>query len=138
MPSPACWAMRLVALLIVLTLGLLAPLSCVIHCALIGRSHEDSPSHTLTPTAAHHHAHRHDGALTSAPVEHPADHWPQPRADEPDSSRMPRALYEFLNQPMTMLIITSLGFTLLLPWGDTRPSLLFRSPPSPPPRVLAC
>lgn len=116
----ARWAPRLLALIVATTLGLLSPLSCVVHCAIHGRPL--GAAQALAHAAGHQHH-----------VEHPA----APGHDEPAAPPAPRALYELASLAVALLIGAGLlarGLRVPPPPALTPVSL---APPSPPPRPLA-
>lgn len=116
---------RALALIVVLVLGVLSPLSCVIHCYLHDRSVERS---ALAFFLCGEHA-----------VAVPEDVDLLDRlsivgttADEPLT---PRAYYELLASPLVLLISVVLLLTVLL--RQPSPTLIpfVASPPTPPPRL---
>lgn len=131
------WVRRLVGLIIAVVLGLLNPLSCVVHCALHGSS---APAEYPGDV---HAVHSHNGALQAVTRDMPANevsrhtHTPHhaPASDEPLSPSTPRALYELLALDGALLVaITPLAGLLMAPaLSILRP--LHLAPPTPPPRA---
>lgn len=127
----ATWTPRLIGLLIALELGLLSPLSCVIHC-FIQQLLAERPAigfflcgeHGLAPVATPADQH-------VDPFTHPA---PDP-SSSPASTITPRALYELVTLAFPLLAAVSLLLAVLLlpPAQRLVPQTL--PPPSPPPRL---
>lgn len=107
---------KLVAVLAVLHLGLLTPLSCIVHCALQPRA-ADQSALAFFLCGEHH-----TSADTALPVPAPAD------------SASPRAFYELL-RPLLLLTVLPL---LPIAWQSSSSLLAALSrrepPPLPPPR----
>lgn len=124
----AAWALRVLrrrsaqaaAVLVALVLGLLSPLSCVIHCAVVEWARS-------TPEAARflcgEHARQAPLALTTPPADEPAPGAPTPRA-----------LYELVLSAVALPALALLATTLALR-GTRRSSPPARTPPTPPPRL---
>jgi len=108
------WWPQAVALLIALELGLLSPLSCVIHCAM-QRMLAERPALAFFLCGEH-------GTL-AAPA----------TPDIPPGST-PRASYELLQYPLMLLMVTSLLVAVLAPCPVQRCRPVTLPPPTPPPR----
>ncbi|NWF79346.1 MAG: hypothetical protein HXY37_04760 [Chloroflexi bacterium] len=118
----ATWTPRLVALLIALELGLLSPLSCVIHC--VGQQLlAERPAiafflcgeHSQTPAAA---------PLTLFDT-----------SPDPVSQITPRALYEVVALATPLVALVSLLIAVLIALPARRIAPLTLPPPTPPPRL---
>jgi hypothetical protein len=116
---------RAPALIVVLVLGVLSPLSCVIHCYIQDRNAERSAlafflcgEHTVTVPEDVDLLDR--LSIAGSP------------ADEPLS---PRAFYELLSPPLVVVISVVLLLTVLL--RQPSPTLIpfVAAPPTPPPRL---
>lgn len=112
----AWWAPRAAALLLAITLGLLSPLSCVIHCAILQLFVE--------PPAISHFLCGEPGAMRA--VTSPAAHLP--------AAPTPRALYELLSPPTCVSVPTTVQFTTIAISTFVRPRPVALTPPTPPPR----
>lgn len=109
------WWPHAVALLIALELGLLSPLSCVIHCAVQGMLAE-RPALAFFLCGEH-------GTLAA------------PATSDIPPGPTPRASYELLQCPLTLLMVTSLLLVAVLaPFPGQRCRPVTLPPPTPPPR----
>ncbi len=108
------WWPHAVALLIALELGLLSPLSCVIHCA-VQRMLAERPALAFFLCGEH-------GTLAAAAT-----------PDAPPGPT-PRASYELLQCTVTLLTVASLLVALLAPHPVQRRRPVTLPPPTPPPR----
>ncbi|WP_298482257.1 hypothetical protein [uncultured Chloroflexus sp.] len=111
------WSTRVVAIIVVLELGVLSPLSCVLHCLIQQWMYEQtSPNFFFCDL-------RHDGTITddAAPI----------------ATVHPRAVYEAL-PPLWVAVLLVVPLILLL--ASHHPALLRTSPlppPTPPPRMFS-
>lgn len=128
----ALWTPRLLALLVALELGLLSPLSCVIHC-IVRQFVAEGPATGFFLCGEY------APALTTTPAVPFADPSP-PVAPDPSSAPIstftPRAVYELVSPAFPLLIAVSLLLAVLLfrrACCIASPTL---SPPTPPPRLL--
>lgn len=110
------WAPRVVALLIAVNLGLLSPLSCVIHCAII-RIFAERPAISLFLCGEHRAI-----VVSSAPS-----------ADLPVAP-IPRALYELLSLPAAVIALAIALIAAVVAGPPRHPSSMTFAPPTPPPR----
>lgn len=113
----ARWLPHIVALLLVLTLGLLNPLSCVIHCAI-------RQFLTERPAISYFLCGEHGTQRVSA-----ASTTPLPTAPTP------RALYEMLSPPTRVIALAALLIAAVAAAAPRRPRSLALAPPTPPPRA---
>lgn len=111
------WALRAVALIIVINLGLLSPLSCVIHCT-IQRLFVEKPAIGLFLCGDH-------GVTAEQPTPIP----------ETPAVPTPRALYELLPVSATLLVLFVHLITTVEGYLHERPWSLNVPPPTPPPRL---
>lgn len=110
------WWPHAVALLIALELGLLSPLSCVIHCA-VQRMLAERPVLAFFLCGEH-------GTLAA------------PATPDIPPGPTPRASYELLQDPLTLLMVTSLLLVAMLaPCPVQRCRSVTLLPPTPPPRL---
>lgn len=125
----ATWTPRLIALLIALELGLLSPLSCVIHC-FVQQMLAERPAIAFFLCGEHRLAAPGAQAVPFAASSQRATPDPAP----PASTIKPRALYELVALPSPLLTaVTILVAVLQLPpVRRLAPQAL--PPPSPPPR----
>jgi hypothetical protein len=127
----ATWTPRLIGLLIALELGLLSPLSCVIHC-FVQQLLAERPAigfflcgeHSLAPVAT-------PADQRVDPFTHPA---PDP-SSSPASTITPRALYELVALASPLLTVVSLLVAVLLLPSAQRLVAQTLPPPTPPPRL---
>lgn len=101
-----------VALLVALELGLLSPLSCVVHCFIQQLIAEHAPA-SFFLCGEHHHAAGH----------------------APASPLMPRALYEIVSLAALLLTLVSLLVAVLTIPRARRLVPQTLAPPTPPPRL---
>lgn len=106
-----------VALLVALELGLLSPLSCVVHCFIQQLLAERAPISFFLC----------------------GEHAPPPSGDSADpapaSPLMPRALYELITLVTPLLVAAGMLVATLVPSPLRRPTRLTLPPPTPPPRL---
>ncbi|NWF78790.1 MAG: hypothetical protein HXY37_01940 [Chloroflexi bacterium] len=112
----ARWTPRVVALLLGLTLGLLNPLSCVVHCA-IRQFLAERPAISYFLCGEH-------GTLRAGT----ASTTPLPTAPTP------RALYEMLSPPTRVMTLAAVLVVAVAASSPLRPRSLALAPPTPPPR----
>ncbi|MEM8530583.1 MAG: hypothetical protein AAGF95_07060 [Chloroflexota bacterium] len=109
------------ALLVVLTLAILNPLACLIHCAVVGHARaiarDTSYSHRFFCDLSH--------------VEY-TESGETPRSPVP----IPRAFYEFIPVAIVLLLLQSGRIVTLLPSRRPTFSQMFFTPPTPPPRFI--
>ncbi len=122
---------RLLALLIALELGLLSPLSCVIHCFVQQLLAEH-------PAIGFFLCGEHGQAPAATPAEQRTDPFTRSAPDpssSPASTITPRALYELVAFASSLLTVVSLlvAVLLFLPARRLVPQTL--PPPTPPPRL---
>ncbi len=117
------WVPRLVALLIALELGLLSPLSCVIHC-LVQQLLAERPAIAFFLCGEHARAAQDVTVI------------PTGQAEAPATTMTPRALYELVSIIAPLLLLSSLLVTLLFLPPARRFAPLTIPPPTPPPRLL--
>jgi hypothetical protein len=127
----ATWTPRLIGLLIALELGLLSPLSCVIHCFVQQLLAE-------RPAIGFFLCDEHGPAPTTAPAAQFAVPSPGTTPDpssSPASTITPRALYELVALASPLLTVVSLlvAVLMILPARRLVPQIL--PPPTPPPRL---
>lgn len=109
---------RAIALLVALNLGLLSPISCVIHCALY-QLFAAPPAISLFLCGEH-------GASATSPTP----------VDAPPTAPTPRAMYKLVSLPLSLLaLVRILICALLVSAPPTHRSIAF-VPPTPPPRPL--
>lgn len=122
----AAWGPRILAILIVVELGLLSPLSCVIHC-LVRQILAERHGIVFFLCGEHHEA---ANALSAAPGAAPTN------APEPVIQITPRAIYELVALTAPLLILTSLLVARLIAPRLYQVTRLNLPPPTPPPRQL--
>lgn len=109
------------ALLVVLTLAILNPLACLIHCTVVG--------HAMAIARDTNHSYRFFCDLPH--VEH---------TESGEASRsplpIPRAFYEFVPVGIILLLLQSSRILILLPSCHLTFSQTFFTPPTPPPRLV--
>lgn len=128
----ATWTPRLLALLVALELGLLSPLSCVIHC-FVQQLLAERPAIGLFLCGEH------SLASAIAPAAPFAGLSPRATPDptsSPVSTITPRALYEFVVLVSPLLAAVSMLLAMLLLPPTHRLVAQTLSPPNPPPRLL--
>lgn len=146
---PSVWALRLVAVQVALTLGLLSPLLCVLHCAFHddttaglpgGRDHhayhggaaaQRLGGHHDHGGAASHHRDKGEGAASAAL----SCALLQDQAGVPagDALPAPRALYELVGAVAILIVAATIAGTLVR-HAPALPRFLAPAPPIPPPR----
>lgn len=110
------WWPHAVAVLIALELGLLSPISCVIHCA-VQRMLTERPALAFFLCGEH-------GTLVA------------PATSEAPPGPTPRASYELLHHTVTLLMAASLLMAVLAPRPPQRRCPDTLPPPTPPPRLV--
>jgi hypothetical protein len=131
------YRLRLVAFQMVLTLGLLSPLICVIHCAI------HSPRGDAQSSTVHaHHTYHGAAELTApgAPAPVPSLICTIPRqshtpASDSPAVPKPRALYELLGGTIVLLATLAGLVGALARLAPALPLPLAPTPPTPPPRL---
>ena len=107
------------ALLVVLTLAVLNPLACLIHCAVVGHAmamvRDTSYSYRFFCDLSHV-EHTENGEASRSPLP------------------IPRAFYEFIPVAIVLLLLQSSRIVTLLPSRRPTFSQTFFTPPTPPPR----
>jgi hypothetical protein len=129
--SLATWTPRLLALLIALELGLLSPLSCVIHCFVQQLLAE-------RPAIGFFLCGEHGLAPAATPAEQRTDPFTRSAPDpssSPASTITPRALYELVTLASPVLAAVSLLLAVLLLPSAQRLVAQTLPPPTPPPRL---
>lgn len=121
-------APQLIALLIVLELGLLSPLSCVIHC-LVQQLLAEPPAIGRFLCPAH-------GGASSGSLTHAHAHTAPDSSHPPGSTITPRALYElvWVASPLMAMISVLVAVIGAPPAPRLTPPLF--PPPTPPPRRM--
>jgi hypothetical protein len=110
----ANWVLhRLLAGLAALTLAVLNPASCLIHCAMMDARHEAAYLAFFLCD------HGEPNALHQA---------------ELPPTQMPRAFYEVLASPATLVPLTLVLLVILVPRPTPQPLFVPTRPPTPPPR----
>ncbi len=112
----ARWAPGVVALLLVLTLGLLSPLSCIIHCA-IRQFLAERPAISYFLCGEHGTLRASTASTTQLPT-----------------APTPRALYEMLSPPIRVIALATVLVFAVAARLPLRPRSLALAPPTPPPR----
>lgn len=123
--ATATWAPRLVALVIALELGLLSPLSCVIHC-FVQQLLAERPAIAFFLCGEH--------SQTPATVLSAHPDAPNTPAN-PASTLTPRALYELVSLATPLVTLVSLLVAVLIALPARRLAPLTLPPPTPPPRL---
>lgn len=123
----ATWTPRLVALLVALELGLLSPLSCVIHC-LVQQVLVERPTTVYFLCGDH-------GQAPAAQLADPAIRADPDPSSTPGSTITPRALYELVALASPLFTVVSLLLAVLLLPPARRLVPLALPPLTPPPRL---
>ncbi len=125
------WASHVLATLIALELGLLSPLSCVIHCVIQQLLTERS-------AIAFFLCGEHGRMSVAAPSVQPAnvyDRFTPDTTSTPISTIKPQALYELVSLDSSLITVVSLLVAVLIAPPARRLASLIHMPPTPPPRL---